>query len=351
MACLMLKVAHERPLDRYQRKIEKLATQWPTAWHLVCLAEDKCRFEHFNRLKSRIEFDISLGRAAPHVWDAGSPWSAIFLKAAKDDETCWDDNIRHLAMSWLAHGGRGVPKSREQLVAEAALAGGMAALVPRDVSPSRDSELFGSRHYDQGNYTPEQEGKASGVHSRREERSWASTRKEVKGQERRKGKKEQKSALHTRSRRCTVVFQLEFRWWDMWRAFTRKPMSGGQNSQMHHVSVRQALGKEVSTDLTRSRNGRNGHSGRGFSILVCARRRMFDFPALFFGFGEIRAGRAISAAAARRGIMTLTSSGVTATASVVRNTCLRFGLQENGPACRGVRHCSSCCLHSNSASR
>ena len=59
MACLMLKVAHEMPLDRYHRKIEKLATQWPTAWHLVCLAEDKCRFEHFNRLKSRIEFDIS----------------------------------------------------------------------------------------------------------------------------------------------------------------------------------------------------------------------------------------------------------------------------------------------------
>ena len=70
-------------------------SQWPTAWHLVCLAEDKCRFEHFNRLKSRIEFDISLGRAAPPVWDAGSPWSAIFLEAAEDDETYWDD-IRHL---------------------------------------------------------------------------------------------------------------------------------------------------------------------------------------------------------------------------------------------------------------
>ena len=95
VACLMLKVAHEMPLDRYQQKIEKLATQWPTAWHLVCLAEDKCRFEHFNRLKSRIEFDISLGRVAPPLWDAGSPWSAIFFKAAEDDETYWDDNIRH----------------------------------------------------------------------------------------------------------------------------------------------------------------------------------------------------------------------------------------------------------------
>ena len=51
VACLMLKVAHVMPLDRYQRKIEKLAMQWPTAWHLVCLAEDKCMYEHFNRVE------------------------------------------------------------------------------------------------------------------------------------------------------------------------------------------------------------------------------------------------------------------------------------------------------------
>ena len=81
-------------------------------------------------MKSRIEFDISLGRAVPPRWVAGSPWCAIFLKAAEDDETCWDDDIRHPAMSMLAHGGRGSPKAREHLVVEAALAGGVAALVP-----------------------------------------------------------------------------------------------------------------------------------------------------------------------------------------------------------------------------
>ena len=140
VACLMLKVAHEMPLER---KIEKLATQWPTAWHLVCLAEDKCRFEHFNRLQSRIVFDISLGRAAPPMWDADSPWSAIFLKTAEDDETYWDDNIRHPAMSWLAHGGRGAPKAREHLVAEAALAGGMAALVQETSAPQGVGNSWG----------------------------------------------------------------------------------------------------------------------------------------------------------------------------------------------------------------
>ena len=38
-------------------------------------------------------------------------------------------------MSWLAHGGRGSPKACEHLVAEAALAGGMAALVPEASAP------------------------------------------------------------------------------------------------------------------------------------------------------------------------------------------------------------------------
>ena len=162
---------------------------------------------------------------------------------------------------------------------------------PRNVSSPRGSELLGPRHCDQGDGTPEQEGKVSGAHSRDEERSWASTRKEAKGQERRKGWKEQRSALRSRSSRCAVVFQLEFRRWDVWRAFTGKPMSGWQSSQVHHVSVGQALGKAVSTGLTRSRGGRNWDSGGGPPIFDCARRRLFDFPALFFGPGKIRVGR------------------------------------------------------------
>ena len=120
-------------------------------------------------------------------------------------------------MSWLAHGGRGAPKAREHVVAEAALAGGMAALVPEG-SSSRGSELLGSRYFDQGHGTPDQEGKVCGAHSRCEERSWAATSKEAKGQERGKGRKEQRSAVHSRSSRCAVVFQLEFRWRDVWRS-------------------------------------------------------------------------------------------------------------------------------------
>ena len=82
VACLMLKVAHVMPLDRYQRKIEKLAIQWPTAWYLVCLAEDKCMFEHFNRLKSRIVFDITLGRPAPPMVGCGVSLVSHFLEGS-----------------------------------------------------------------------------------------------------------------------------------------------------------------------------------------------------------------------------------------------------------------------------
>ena len=288
VACLMLKVAHEMPLER---KIEKLATQWPTAWHLVGLAEDKCRVEHFNRLKSRIEFDISLGRAAPPMWDSDSPWSAIFLKTAEDDETYWDDNIRH-----PCHELVGTRWQRRSQSLRASGCGGGACrryggARPRNVSSSRRRELLGSWHFDQGHGTPRSRGRGLrrpqsmcreklGLHLHRSQRTKATERED-------RTKERASQSIKT----VTVVFYLEFRWWDMWRAFTRKPMSGGQNSQMHYVSVRQPHGEGMATDLTRSRNERNWHSGKGLSTLVGTWRRMFHFLALFSWFSEIRAGR------------------------------------------------------------
>ena len=58
VACLMLKVAHASgPLPAENREAGNSVANSLA----LCLAEDTCRFEHFNRLKSRIEFDISLG--------------------------------------------------------------------------------------------------------------------------------------------------------------------------------------------------------------------------------------------------------------------------------------------------
>ena len=77
----------------------------------------------------------------------------------------------------------------------------------------------------------------------------------------------------------------------MRRTFAGKLMHLWQGSQMHHVPVGQAQGKAVPAGLTRSRGGRNWASGGSSSIPDSARRRTLDFPALFFFYGEIRAGR------------------------------------------------------------
>ena len=308
VACLMLKVAHVMPLDRYQQKIEKLAMQWPTARHPVCPAEDKCRFERFNRLKSRIEFDIALGRPAPPLWDGRFPWSAIFLKAAEDDESYWDDNIRHLAMSWLAHGSRGAPKH-----ASIRLRRPRSPAVRVGFSGSRVH--MGPRHFKQSESAPEQEGTVSSTTKRGEERSRNSAGKETKRQGRRQGRKEQ-STPPCRPSRDAIVSQLEFGWWDVWRARGRKLVPGGQSSQMYDVPVRQAPGKTVSTVLTRQGEGRDQDSRAGVqsrwrnftagdrkqdscsSLSSCAGRRILDVSALLFGTSKVRTGQA----AALRGV-------------------------------------------------
>ena len=173
-------------------------------------------------------------------------------------------------------------KAREQVVAEAALVPETSA-----IQGAGNSWGHGTSTKAMVRWIKRERSAASTVDVKRE--AGPPPAKKSKGKSDGKGGKNKR--LHRRSRRCTVVFQLEFRWWDMWRAFTGKPMSGGQNSQMHHVPGRQAHGEAVPTDLTRSRNERNWHSGKGFSTLVGTWRRMFDFLALFSGFGEIRAGR------------------------------------------------------------
>ena len=86
VACIMVGIADATPLDRYSKKIQTLERQWPSAWHLIYLADDKARYEHFNRLKSKIEFDIEAGGPAPPMWNPDAPWNATFWLAAEDDE-------------------------------------------------------------------------------------------------------------------------------------------------------------------------------------------------------------------------------------------------------------------------
>eukprot|EP00972_Heterocapsa_arctica_P087946 12968403-Heterocapsa_arctica.AAC.1 len=114
-------MADEVALTRYARQVERLSKDWPTAWHLVYLADDKMRAEHLEKLRRRILLGIEQGDRPPPLWSDQRPWSAAFLIAADSSEAFWDRNVRHIANRWLAQGGRSsVPLTVEEEVMKSA---------------------------------------------------------------------------------------------------------------------------------------------------------------------------------------------------------------------------------------
>eukprot|EP00971_Amphidinium_carterae_P254737 5056719-Amphidinium_carterae.1 len=73
VACLMLKIASLAALTTYERFMEKLTRMWPTAWHLVYSADDKCRAEHLERLRRAVVLDEVCGKPRPEGYDPDSP--------------------------------------------------------------------------------------------------------------------------------------------------------------------------------------------------------------------------------------------------------------------------------------
>eukprot|EP00972_Heterocapsa_arctica_P045305 6688155-Heterocapsa_arctica.AAC.1 len=64
---------------------------------------------------------------APPMWDPVAPWSACLFLIA-NDQYYWTEQVRDLAGSWLAHGWRGSPLTREEEVIRQAAPS--AAIVP-----------------------------------------------------------------------------------------------------------------------------------------------------------------------------------------------------------------------------
>ena len=178
-------------------------------------------FEVANRVRH-----LSLGRAAPPMWDAGSPWSAIFLQAA---------GRRSLLGRQHSAPGHELVGTWWQRLSLSPRASGRGGGACRRYGGTRP----GSR------WEPKRK--------LRRGRSWTANCKEAKGQGRRKGRKEQRSAPHSRPSRGAVVLQLEFRQRCVRRATAGKLMPCWQSSQMHHLPVRQAPGKAVPAGLTRPR--------------------------------------------------------------------------------------------------
>ena len=125
---LSLQAVSAAALERYARCVRRLANDWPQAWHLVCLADDKCRAEHLDAIKREILVEDLAGRPTPPGWDRAHPWSCVFTKAAMD-ERYWDHQVRHQAVRWTCAGSRGVPLAPDEQLATT-MPSGVAGILP-----------------------------------------------------------------------------------------------------------------------------------------------------------------------------------------------------------------------------
>jgi hypothetical protein len=128
-AMIMLGAASHSALTAYERALEKLTRQWPKAWHLITMADDKMRAEHWDRMKRRFFGDESRGSTMAMDWDAAAPWTCV-IRLSSEDDRFWNEQVRHPAASWMASGGRSVPLAPEEQIANAHITGGRDALSP-----------------------------------------------------------------------------------------------------------------------------------------------------------------------------------------------------------------------------
>ena len=89
-------------LEEYVENFRKLVRDFPEAWHLNVQGEDRCRGEHFNRIRRRRAIEHLEGRTPgflPHA-----PWADVFREAARDKQY-WDEHVRDAALKYTARGG------------------------------------------------------------------------------------------------------------------------------------------------------------------------------------------------------------------------------------------------------
>ena len=114
-------------LEAYFEHIRALALEFPTLWGLICRADDRCRSEHFPRIRRRLERAISLGGTSD--FDAKRPWDFTFRAAAEDDHF-WNREVRHPALHVMAKHARGTGVAESVGAAAADAASGWAQPSP-----------------------------------------------------------------------------------------------------------------------------------------------------------------------------------------------------------------------------
>lgn len=75
----------------------------PESWHLLVTAEDRCRAEHFPRMRREWEEKHRRGQAPEFI--PAQPWDHIFRMAARDRDY-WDKHVREPALLFRTAGGK-----------------------------------------------------------------------------------------------------------------------------------------------------------------------------------------------------------------------------------------------------
>ena len=108
-AAVMLRIATLASLQIYERTIERIHAQWPSAWGLLYEAEDRARAEQLDRWRRHFIAEEAAGRQLPLDWDRDNPWSCLF-KTIAEDASYWAEFVHHPAAAWVASGQRGKPQ-------------------------------------------------------------------------------------------------------------------------------------------------------------------------------------------------------------------------------------------------
>eukprot|EP00435_Cladocopium_sp_Y103_P041545 s2560_g11.t1 len=87
--------------EEYHDMFRDLVKNYPEAWHLLVIAEDRCRGEHFARLRREPEEQHKRGLAP--AFEPGRPWDEVFRSAARDREY-WDRHVREPAILFRTSG-------------------------------------------------------------------------------------------------------------------------------------------------------------------------------------------------------------------------------------------------------
>ncbi len=90
-------------LDAYRESFRLLVSQYPECWHLCVTTEDRCRAEHFPRLKR--DGLRRFHQGLEPEFKVHAPWDWVFRHAA-EDVNYWNRYVKEPALVFLATGGR-----------------------------------------------------------------------------------------------------------------------------------------------------------------------------------------------------------------------------------------------------